>query len=82
MLLNTVNMLAVTAENAKWAALASMVCLAAALVMGLALWKAIAVIGEHPEAAVKVRKVLLLGLALIEGVAIYGFILGLLILFG
>ena len=75
-------MFALNAENSIIAIVAMLVCLAAALAMGLALWKSIDTVGKHPESAVRVRKILLLGLALIDSTAIFGFVMTLLIIAG
>ena len=48
---------------------------------GLATSKAVEAIARQPEAESKISKALLLGCALAEATAIYGFVIGLLILF-
>ena len=49
--------------------------------IGLATSKAVEAIARQPEAESKISKALLLGCALAEATAIYGFVIGLLILF-
>ena len=49
--------------------------------IGIATGKATEAIARQPEAAGKINSALLLGCALAEGTAIFGFITGLLILF-
>ena len=49
--------------------------------IGIATSKATEAIARHPEAEGKISKALLLGCALAEATAIYGFVIGLLILF-
>lgn len=63
------------------AALALLPCAAAAVVMGLATGKACESIARQPEASGKINSMLLLGLALTESCAIYGFVTALIILF-
>ena len=49
--------------------------------IGLATSKAVDAIARQPEAEGKISKTLILGCALAEATAIYGFIIGLLIIF-
>ncbi len=53
----------------------------AGLGMGLATGKAVDAVGRQPEASGKISSILLLGLALTESTAIYGFVTALIILF-
>ena len=63
------------------AALALLPCMAAALVMGLATGKAADATARQPEASGKIQSVLILGLALTESCAIYGFVSALIVIF-
>ena len=56
-------------------------CPAAAIAMGLATSKAVDAIARQPEASGKINSTLLLGLALTESAAIYGFVTALIMLF-
>jgi len=56
-------------------------CAAAALSMGIATSKAVDAVARQPEASGKINAVLLLGLALTESAAIYGFVTALIMLF-
>ena len=56
-------------------------CVAAAIVMGLATSKALDAVARQPEASGKINAILLLGLALTESAAIYGFVTALIMLF-
>ena len=56
-------------------------CVAAALVMGFATGKALDAVARQPEASGKINAILLLGLALTESAAIYGFVTALIMLF-
>ena len=49
--------------------------------IGLATSKAVDAIARQPEAESKISKTLLLGAALAEATAIYGFVIGLLLIF-
>jgi len=49
--------------------------------MGIATGKAAEAVGRQPEASGKIQSILLLGLALTESVAIYGFVVSLMIIF-
>ena len=63
------------------AAVAVLTGLGAGLGIGLATGKAVDAIARQPEAESKISKSLLLGCALAEATAIYGFVIGLLIIF-
>ena len=56
-------------------------CVAAALAMGIATGKAVDAVARQPEASGKINAILLLGLALTESAAIYGFVTALIMLF-
>lgn len=53
----------------------------AALGMGLATSKAVEAVARQPEASGKINAILLLGLAITESCAIYGFVTALIMLF-
>lgn len=61
------------------AAVAVLTGIGAGLGIGLATGKAVDAIARQPEAESKISKSLLLGCALAEATAIYGFVIGLLI---
>ena len=63
------------------AGIAVLTGLGAGIGIGLATSKAVEAIARQPEAESKISKALLLGGALAEATAIYGFVIGLLILF-
>ena len=63
------------------AAVAVLTGIGAGLGIGLATGKAVDAIARQPEAESKISKFLLLGCALAEATAIYGFVIGLLIIF-
>jgi len=63
------------------AALALLPCVAAAIVMGLATGKAADATARQPEASGKIQSILVLGLALTESCAIYGFVSALIMIF-
>lgn len=63
------------------AGLAVMTGLGAGIGMGIATGKAAEAVGRQPEASGKINSILLLGLALTESTAIYGFVTALLIVF-
>ena len=63
------------------AALCLLSCVAAAIAMGLATGKAVDAVARQPEASGKINSILLLGLALTESAAIYGFVTALIMLF-
>ena len=62
------------------AAVAALTGLGAGLGISLATGKAVDAIARQPEAESKISKNLLLGCALAEATAIYGFVIGLLII--
>jgi len=62
-------------------ALCLMSCATAAIAMGIATGKALEAIARQPEASGKITSTLLLGLALTESVAIYGFVTALMLVF-
>ena len=62
------------------AGIAVLTCLGAGIGIGLATSKAVDAIARQPEAESKISKNLILGCALAEATAIYGFIIGLLII--
>ena len=63
------------------AAVAVLTGIGAGLGIGLATGKAVDAVARQPEADSKISKSLLLGCALAEATAIYGFVIGLLIIF-
>ena len=63
------------------AAVAVLTGIGAGLGIGLATGKAVDAIARQPEAESKISKSRLLGCALAEATAIYGFVIGLLIIF-
>jgi F-type H+-transporting ATPase subunit c len=63
------------------AALALLPCTAAAIVMGLSTGKAADATARQPEASGKIQSILVLGLALTESCAIYGFVSALIMIF-
>ena len=63
------------------AAVAVLTGIGAGLGIGLATGKAVDAIARQPEAESKISKSLLLGCALAEATAFYGFVIGLLIIF-
>ena len=63
------------------AALCLLSCAAAGLSMGLATGTAVDAVARQPEASGKINSILLLGLALTESTAIYGFVSALIMMF-
>ena len=63
------------------AALCLLSCAAAGRGMGLATGKAVEAVARQPEASGKINSILLLGLALTESTAIYGFVSALIMMF-
>ena len=61
------------------AGIAVICCLGAGLGMGIATGKAVESVARQPEASGKINSLLLLGLALAESTAIYGFVIALMI---
>ena len=62
------------------AAIAVLTGIGAVIGIGIATSKAVEAIARQPEAESKISKTLLLGCALAEATAIYGFVIGLLII--
>lgn len=62
-------------------ALCLLSCAAAALSMGYATSRAVDAVARQPEASGKINSVLIMGLALTESTAIYGFVTGLIMMF-
>jgi len=67
-------------DNSIAVALCLLSCVAAATSMGLATGKAVDAVARQPEASGKINAILLLGLALTESTAIYGFVTALIML--
>jgi F-type H+-transporting ATPase subunit c len=63
------------------AGLAVLTGLGAGIGMGVATGKAVEAVSRQPEASGKINSLLLLGLALTESTAIYGFVTALMIIF-
>jgi len=63
------------------AGLAVLAGFGAGIGMGIATGKAVEATGRQPEAANQINRILLLGLALTDSIAIYGFVTALLIIF-
>ncbi len=63
------------------AGICTLACALAGLGMGLATGKATEAVARQPEASGKINGILLLGLALTESTAIYGFVCALIIIF-
>jgi len=63
------------------AGIAVLTGLGAGIGMGIATSKAAEAVARQPEASSKINQILLLGLALTESTAIYGFVIALIILF-
>ncbi|MDP2892550.1 MAG: ATP synthase F0 subunit C [Bacillota bacterium] len=61
------------------AALAVMTGMAAGIGMGLATSKAVEAVARQPEASGKINSILILGLAITESTAIYGFVIAILL---
>ena len=62
------------------AGIAALAGIGAGVGIGIATGKAVEAVARQPEAEGKITKVLLLGSALAEATAIYGFVIGLLII--
>jgi len=62
-------------------ALCLLSCVGAALAMGHATGKALDAVARQPESSGKINGILLLGLALTESAAIYGFVTALIMIF-
>ena len=67
--------------TALGAGIAALSCIGAGLSIGLATAKATDAVARQPEADGKIMRLLVLGCALAEATAIYGFVLGILIIF-
>lgn len=68
-------------ENTAFAAsLALLACATAGIGISLATGKAVDAVARQPEAATKIQTVMLLGAALAEATAIYGFVIALLMI--
>lgn len=63
------------------AAIAVLTGIGAGIGIGLATSKAVESVARQPEADSKITKLLIIGCALAEATAIYGFIIGILIIF-
>ena len=63
------------------AGLAVLTGVGAGIGMGIATSKAAEAVGRQPEASGKINSILMLGLALTESTAIYGFVTSLMIIF-
>ena len=61
--------------------MSTLIAIGAAIGIGHATGKAVEAIARQPEAEGKISKNLILGCALAEATAIYGFIIGILIIF-
>ena len=66
---------------ASGAGIAALACIGAGLGLGIATGKAVDATARQPEAAGKITTALILGGALAEATAIYGFVIGILIIF-
>ena len=62
-------------------ALCLLSCMGAGLGMGFATGKAVEAIARQPESSSKINATLLIGLALTESAAIYGFVTALILIF-
>ncbi len=62
------------------AGIAVLCCIGAGISIGIATAHACAAVARQPEAAGKINSILTLGCALAEATAIYGFVIGLLII--
>lgn len=65
--------------NALASALALLPCFGAGIMMGFATSKAVDAVARQPEASGKINSILLMGLALTESTAIYGFVMSLIL---
>ncbi|MBQ9940461.1 MAG: ATP synthase F0 subunit C [Clostridia bacterium] len=65
--------------NALASALALLPAAAAGIMMGFATSKAVDAVARQPEASGKINSILLMGLALTESCAIYGFVTALIL---
>ena len=62
-------------------ALCLLSCVGSGISMGIATGKAVEAVSRQPEASGKINAILLLGLALTESTAIYGFVSALIMMF-
>ena len=67
--------------TALGAAIAALAGIGAGIGIGIATGKAAEAVARQPEADGKITKILLLGCALAEATAIYGFVIALLVIF-
>lgn len=67
-------------EIALGAGIAALACIGAGIGIGIAAGKATEAVARQPEAESKITKLLLLGGALAEATAIYGFVVAILII--
>ena len=74
-----INIMSTTLLVAIGAGIAVLTGIGAGIGIGMATSKAVEAIARQPEAESKISKALLLGCALAEATAIYGFVIGLLI---
>jgi F-type H+-transporting ATPase subunit c len=63
------------------AGLAAFTGVGAGIGLGIATGKAVEAVGRQPEAVNQVNRVFILGIALLEATAIYGFVVAILIVF-
>ncbi|EFE92526.1 ATP synthase F0, C subunit [Oribacterium sp. oral taxon 078 str. F0263] len=63
------------------AAIAALACIGAGISIGLATGKAVEAVARQPEASQKITTTLVMGCALAEATAIYGLVIGILIIF-
>lgn len=66
--------------DSYWRGIAALACIGAGIGIGIATSKAAEAVARQPEAESKITKILLLGGALAEATAIYGFVIGILII--
>ena len=62
-------------------ALCLLSCVGSGIAMGLATGKAVEAVARQPEASGKINSILILGLALTESTALYGFVSALIMMF-
>ncbi len=67
--------------TALGAGIAALACIGAGVSIGIATGKATEAVARQPEASGKIMSILVLGCALAEATAIYGLVLGILIIF-
>lgn len=63
------------------AGIAALACIGAGIGIGIATGKATEAVARQPEAEGKIMKLLMLGNAMAEGTAIFGFVIAVLIIF-